>query len=297
MDTRSSSTSQPPHYPGLHIQEVSSDSTTTIAEHDLSDLTHHQQPYHTHDARRTLPGAPDSAYSSGSATSTDRTKLQSFQTWDPTWRSGGVSADGRAYTEAPVYEHVQQHYPDTVQDQREFADNGVRQPYLGGWVDDSSDGYKGLVEGEYRYGVGYEAASGATSASVGRAPIDAERKAQRLKALQREFGAGHASLSADDSNTTQGSKGSSKKKRKHPSYEPAPTYKELREREKAQRREAEAECGIDRNGELLIVHGRKWRTGMRWFQGVGAAIALFAGLGGALVSSNMHSTGDKSKGS
>lgn len=316
---------------GLHVQEISATTDSSVSEHDLTDFVHLPLPLravsspqinsNSKDRRtyghpecqsslvqqylseqhalqnRSLPSPP---VSSGSAP----TVLQSFPSWDPTWRSGGVSEDGRAYTYhvpqsvTPAYglspktggkgyspRWQQDHDQDAQHQQQDRAGawdeegaNNVVEPYLPGWeAEYSEEDQKRFVEGEYRLGVGYDTSCTNMSGRTERVITD-ERRAERLKALQKEFGRGNASPQEPELNKS-GVKSKSHKKQKKEKE----SFKAERAREKEEQARINEELGVGKDGKL-ITQGPKQRAAMRWLQGILALIAICGGIGGAIVS-------------
>lgn len=294
------------HVPGhLHIQEVSEDST--IAEHKLSELvsptrrlpasdhrisqplplrSHTQsylptpQSYHHASnlpaAHRTSPSPP---LSSGSGP----TVLQSFPSWDPTWRSGRVDEDGRAFTTHVPSGHLDLVYPthgdvETRSEGHTKYRHNAAEPYLGGWVrDDNHSGearpysYETPLDEGYRLGVGFGDNTGPNS----KGRLSEERKAKRLRALQREFG-----ISAPSTSHNQSTSGSSRPAKY---TDTASAYKRLRNKQKQEEKALEEEVGVDRQGNLIVYHARKWRVAARWLQSLLALTAAVCGIGGNAV--------------
>ena len=309
----------------MHVQEISA-TDSTVSEHDLTELVgppvqlarYHGSPAPAMRAvsspaqhgygygypegqasrvqqylseqnayqNRSLPSPP---VSSGSAP----TVLQSFPSWDPTWRSGGVSEDGRGYTYhvphsiagtkgiSPATRNSPRWNQEGTGAWDEEGAKNVVEPYLGGWeAEYSEEEQKRLTQGEYRLGVGYDVSVPNTSGKPDKAITEA-RRAERLKALQREFGAGNASRQdgVDE-------KGLEKKKQRRPKLTEKESFKAMRAREKEEQARINSELGVCKDGKLMSS-GPKQRTAMRWLQGLLALVAISGGIGGALVSADV----------
>ncbi|GAA6061003.1 hypothetical protein JCM10212_001059 [Sporobolomyces blumeae] len=125
--------------------------------------------------------------------------------------------------------------------------------------------FAGLA-GRYQHGVGYErGASGVTD------PIDAEKRAKRMRRLERAFGrVGQAELEAGRADDPEGTASLSTRMTRY------------KEHEKRERTERERRSGVDRKGRL-VVDGRKKRTTMRWVQGVGSIVVGFGSIGAPVL--------------
>lgn len=168
----------------------------------------------------------------------------------------------------------------------------------------SNEQHARITKEQYRLGVGYdEPASG----TMGKRISD-QRRLERLKALEKEFGrvktgarsqswnGTPVSKSKDEGDirkaSSKTSKGDPEKDLSHKDVEEDDTdalsvkmtFKEMRVREKEERARLNRELGITKDGNLRTPR-RKTRLALRWTQGLLGLIAVICGLGGAFVSS------------
>jgi hypothetical protein len=165
----------------------------------------------------------------------------------------------------------------------------------------SHEQHSRITKEQYRLGVGYDEHM---SGTVGK-KISDQRRLERLKALEKEFGrvktdarlscfASSPESKVDNGDTTRktsdrSSKDDLEKARYHESDDTNPlnaemTFKEMRIKEKEEKARLYKELGITKDGNLL-TQGRKLRLAIRWSQGFLGLVAVISGLGGAFVSS------------
>jgi hypothetical protein len=168
-----------------------------------------------------------------------------------------------------------------------------------GWEAEYSEGdRRRLVEGEYRLGVGY---SNAQAADFGPRVVDgsgrekgisAARKAERLRALEKEYGPSRSREVGDGPTAARGKSHGKKSKRGAIGSIPddvakekigvLSTFKERRAREKQEREQIDADLGVDKAGRLLSSFPRT-AIGLRWVEGLLSLLVIAAGIGATLV--------------
>ncbi|KAL8284127.1 hypothetical protein RQP46_004876 [Phenoliferia psychrophenolica] len=271
--------STPSHsvYGGLARSEAATSRHDEIYDHD-NDHRDSRRPSHdpTHVQPRTplqaqplpptayfLNPATASSHSISNSTPSYEGGLPAFSRWSPTWVSGGVESEGRAFTHhpppasyySPANDRDLGDAPWTRRHREATEEDGE-----GGWVPEPA--FVGEWEapgGEYRHGVGFEPASSS-------GPHPPSKVADRLRRLEREFGRPAA-------NTTAAKEG-------------PVSFKERLEAARVQRlkdkNREEEHTGLDKKGRLVVVGVRK-RAALRWFQGLGAVGVAFGSIGASLL--------------
>lgn len=160
---------------------------------------------------------------------------------------------------------------------------------------------------QYRLGVGYDDAVGgggsAASGGKGGKHISEERRLERLYALEKEFGRAKRSTSfpgvGEAGALTSPELASNDKSKKgrpakympkdgdspnHDETDPEKmTFKQLRAKQKEERKRINKQLGVTKTGNL-ITQGSGRRKMLRWTQAILGLIAVFSGIGGAIVS-------------
>lgn len=165
----------------------------------------------------------------------------------------------------------------------------------------SNEQHARITAEQYRLGVGYDEHIPGTTGKR----ISDQRRLERLKALEKEFGRGkneNRSISwapSPGANDSEAARKISSKSAKHDvekgqsqvdgegydgeGLSEKMTFKQMRIKEKEEKARLNRELGITKDGNLL-TQGRKTRLALRWTQGLLGLVAVISGLGGAFVS-------------
>lgn len=243
------------------------------------------------EARRAPPSPPLSQYSAP----TILQQQHSIAAYDVTWDNGSASRAVSVPGRMPRRNITPESLP---LPEYEIPEDAEHDPV-------SNEQHSRITKEQYRLGVGYDEHIAGT---VGKRISD-QRRLERLKALEREFGRvksdtripslAHSPESKGDYNeakrkiSDRSSKDDLEKARHNGSDETNSannvemTFKEMRIKAKEERNTLNQELGITKDGNLL-TQGRKLRLTLRWTQGLLGFVAVICGLGGAFVS-QLHS--------
>lgn len=251
------------------------------------------------EARRAPPSPPLSQYSAPTILQQQEQRQNSIVAYDATWHDRSNATRAVSVPAVVSQSHVRPGLASLPE--YEIDDEAQLDPV-------SEEQHARITKEQYRLGVGYdEHASGTTGKR-----ISDQRRLERLKALEKEFGrvkmqSRSQSWNGPPTPTSKeeedNRKASSKTSKSDPEKKVYPhkhedddddaedssvkmTFKEMRVKEKEERARLNKELGITKDGNLL-TQGRKTRLALRWTQGLLGFLAVICGLGGAFVSSSL----------